>query len=287
MTDNPSSDAPVAERKTLTPAAERALAEAEARRKAAAASATPQAEGISGPEGSGTDPLWRLGAQRHRLGFLSARPCRATPTQALVRRLCPRHERTCPAIRRSRAPTAALVFGGPAVGVRGRRGRSDDAAGAAVGAVALATSADSQARTRRRDDPEAGRKSRCAPCRRRAPHHRRRHVRGAGSSRAGARADHAHPPARHRCAGTQGGLSAGTARWPRPPPLPCARCSATASVAISNIGPDKYAGRVVADVATRRTGNVSAALLASGHVRSYGGGHRNGWCANVDQSLPK
>ena len=30
-----------------------------------------------------------------------------------------------------------------------------------------------------------------------------------------------------------------------------------------------------------------AALLASGHVRSYGGGHRNGWCANADQSLPK
>jgi endonuclease YncB( thermonuclease family) len=58
-------------------------------------------------------------------------------------------------------------------------------------------------------------------------------------------------------------------------------------VTIANIGPDKYAGRVVAEVATRRTGNVSAALLASGHVRSYGGGHRNGWCANVDQSLPK
>jgi hypothetical protein len=37
MTDNPSSFAPVAERKKLTPAAERALAEAEARRKAAEA----------------------------------------------------------------------------------------------------------------------------------------------------------------------------------------------------------------------------------------------------------
>ena len=33
-------------------------------------------------------------------------------------------------------------------------------------------------------------------------------------------------------------------------------------VTISNIGPDKYSGRVVADVATRKTGNVSAALLA-------------------------
>jgi micrococcal nuclease len=50
-------------------------------------------------------------------------------------------------------------------------------------------------------------------------------------------------------------------------------------VAIYNIGPDKYQGRVVADVATRRTDNVSAALLAAGHVRSYNGGHRNGWCS--------
>ena len=49
-------------------------------------------------------------------------------------------------------------------------------------------------------------------------------------------------------------------------------------VTISNIGPDKYAGRVVADVATRRTGNVSAAMLAAGHARGYGGGHRTGWC---------
>lgn len=52
-------------------------------------------------------------------------------------------------------------------------------------------------------------------------------------------------------------------------------------VAISNIGPDKYQGRVVADVATRQTGNVSAALIGAGHVRSYNGGHRSGWCANM------
>ena len=56
-------------------------------------------------------------------------------------------------------------------------------------------------------------------------------------------------------------------------------------VTIFNIGPDKYAGRVVADVATRRTGNVSTAMLAAGHARSYGGGHRNGWCANAGQTL--
>jgi endonuclease YncB( thermonuclease family) len=50
------------------------------------------------------------------------------------------------------------------------------------------------------------------------------------------------------------------------------------AVTIFNIGPDKYPGRVVADVATRRTPNVSAALLGGGHVRSYNGGHRSGWC---------
>jgi endonuclease YncB( thermonuclease family) len=49
-------------------------------------------------------------------------------------------------------------------------------------------------------------------------------------------------------------------------------------VTIFNIGPDKYSGRVVAEVATRRTGNVSTAMLAAGLARRYGGGHRNGWC---------
>jgi len=49
-------------------------------------------------------------------------------------------------------------------------------------------------------------------------------------------------------------------------------------VTISNLGPDKY-GRILADVATRRTANVSATLLAGGYVRSYNGGHRDGWCA--------
>jgi endonuclease YncB( thermonuclease family) len=50
------------------------------------------------------------------------------------------------------------------------------------------------------------------------------------------------------------------------------------TVTIYNIGPDKYPGRVVADVATGRTPNVSAGLLAGGFARSYTGGHRNGWC---------
>lgn len=53
---------------------------------------------------------------------------------------------------------------------------------------------------------------------------------------------------------------------------------ADGDVAIFNIGPDKYNGRVVADAATRRTPNVSNALLASGHARQYQGGRRGGWC---------
>jgi endonuclease YncB( thermonuclease family) len=52
-------------------------------------------------------------------------------------------------------------------------------------------------------------------------------------------------------------------------------------VAIYNIGPDKYQGRVVADVATRQTANVSAALISGGYARSYNGGHRSGWCASA------
>ena len=51
-------------------------------------------------------------------------------------------------------------------------------------------------------------------------------------------------------------------------------------VTIYNIGPDKYGGRVVADAATRRTDNVSAALIAAGHARGYVRGRRSAWCAN-------
>jgi endonuclease YncB( thermonuclease family) len=49
-------------------------------------------------------------------------------------------------------------------------------------------------------------------------------------------------------------------------------------VTIYNLGSEKY-GRVLADVATRRTPNVSAVMLAGGYARSYNGGHRDGWCA--------
>lgn len=58
---------------------------------------------------------------------------------------------------------------------------------------------------------------------------------------------------------------------------------AQGDVTIFNIGPDKYNGRVVADAATRQTPNVSAALLASGYARSYGGGRRSGWCTSASR----
>ena len=54
-------------------------------------------------------------------------------------------------------------------------------------------------------------------------------------------------------------------------------------VAIFNVGPDKYNGRVVAEAATRDVPSVSSALLAAGHVRAYGGGHRDGWCATASR----
>lgn len=47
----PAADEKVPERKPLTPAAERALAEAEARRQAAPANAKPAAKEIQGPKG--------------------------------------------------------------------------------------------------------------------------------------------------------------------------------------------------------------------------------------------
>jgi endonuclease YncB( thermonuclease family) len=58
---------------------------------------------------------------------------------------------------------------------------------------------------------------------------------------------------------------------------------ASGQVTLFNVGLDKYSGRVVADAATRAVPSVSDALLAAGHVRAYGGGHRNGWCATASR----
>lgn len=63
MTDHSSSTALVAERKQLTPAAERALAEAAARRKEAAAGAIRMQKEFQGPKGP--EPT-RYGDWEHR-----------------------------------------------------------------------------------------------------------------------------------------------------------------------------------------------------------------------------
>jgi endonuclease YncB( thermonuclease family) len=49
-------------------------------------------------------------------------------------------------------------------------------------------------------------------------------------------------------------------------------------VAISNVGQDKYGGRVDADVSTRQIASVSETMLTRGLARSYGGGKRESWC---------
>jgi micrococcal nuclease len=51
---------------------------------------------------------------------------------------------------------------------------------------------------------------------------------------------------------------------------------AAGGVTLSQVGIDKYGGRVEAAVATRDTADVSAALLNGGFARSYHGGRRTG-----------
>jgi endonuclease YncB( thermonuclease family) len=56
------------------------------------------------------------------------------------------------------------------------------------------------------------------------------------------------------------------------------RILAEGAVAISQVGQDKYGGRVDADAATSRTANVGAAMLDAGLARAYNGGRRQSWC---------
>jgi endonuclease YncB( thermonuclease family) len=53
---------------------------------------------------------------------------------------------------------------------------------------------------------------------------------------------------------------------------------AEGGVAISQVGIDKYGGRVDANAATRNTADVSAAMLNGGWARSYDGKRRGSWC---------
>lgn len=58
---------------------------------------------------------------------------------------------------------------------------------------------------------------------------------------------------------------------------------AAGGVTVRHVGIDKYGGRVLADVATAGTADVSAALLRSGHARPYEGGRRESWCDRADR----
>jgi endonuclease YncB( thermonuclease family) len=53
---------------------------------------------------------------------------------------------------------------------------------------------------------------------------------------------------------------------------------AAGGVTLSQVGRDKYRGRIDAAVATRDITDVSAALLKGGFARSYDGGRRGTWC---------
>lgn len=53
-------------------------------------------------------------------------------------------------------------------------------------------------------------------------------------------------------------------------------------VGIAQVAFDKYSGRVLADVLTQATPDVSGEMLATGHVRPYSGGRRETWC-DADQ----
>jgi endonuclease YncB( thermonuclease family) len=53
---------------------------------------------------------------------------------------------------------------------------------------------------------------------------------------------------------------------------------AEGGIGISGVTFDKYGGRVDADASTRKTPDISAAMLNSGLARSYDGGRRGSWC---------
>jgi endonuclease YncB( thermonuclease family) len=60
---------------------------------------------------------------------------------------------------------------------------------------------------------------------------------------------------------------------------------AEGQVGILRVGLDKYGGRVVADASTRKTADVSTALLDGGLVRSYAGGRRESWCGSQQSAV--
>ncbi len=57
---------------------------------------------------------------------------------------------------------------------------------------------------------------------------------------------------------------------------------AGATVTLTTIAPDKYNGRVIADVASASGTDLSTALLAEGLARPYQGGRRAPWCPGAE-----
>jgi endonuclease YncB( thermonuclease family) len=55
-------------------------------------------------------------------------------------------------------------------------------------------------------------------------------------------------------------------------------------ISISQVTLDKYGGRVVAIASTSTTPDISAALIAAGVGRPYGGGRRQSWCDKSDDA---
>lgn len=53
-----------------------------------------------------------------------------------------------------------------------------------------------------------------------------------------------------------------------------------AQVTLTTIAPDKYNGRVIADVESAAGVDLARALLGDGLVRAYGGGKRQPWCGS-------
>jgi micrococcal nuclease len=57
-----------------------------------------------------------------------------------------------------------------------------------------------------------------------------------------------------------------------------ARLAADGPVALTQVEYEKYAGRVLADIAGASGQDLAQAMIAAGHARAYAGGARQGWC---------
>ncbi len=78
------------------------------------------------------------------------------------------------------------------------------------------------------------------------------------------------PELRGRCAGER--------KQAREAMLALERLASGGRVVLTEIEGDKFFGRVLADVTTSAGEDVGAALVASGHARTYDGGARQAWC---------